>query len=262
MFEGYYIGIGADHHYYTLRAFFSEKVPMFGGGNQFVKRHWHLQNLSQSADEAWEKAKAYALNAGDAPLLGSREKLDDDMREIKRKTAAQLAERAEQIKRDEEAQAARKAEYEAYQIELLEKGVIPFGKYMDSPLAALPVGYVNWLVNQPTEELSKVMLLLIAKLKAEFPEKILPSADPLKHHDAPIGKRLDFEGIVIRAFMVQGFYGPCWFISVVLEDGTLLLQKGSWRADVGDQVKIKATIKSKDWYNGVAQTVINRVKEL
>lgn len=97
-----FIGVGLTGAYFTLRMTNLRYIPGEGPmGNAIVNGVYqgtvevgseHLFNLSQDADEAFEKAQAAQEMA--LRLSSTRESLDQEMREIQRATAEQMAERA------------------------------------------------------------------------------------------------------------------------------------------------------------------------
>ena len=83
---------------------------------------------------------------------------------------------------------------------------------------------------------------------------------PESLHIGEIGDRLEFSGKIIKVVTGQNFYG-FWQIVTILCDGNQVVYKGkSYLGEKGDQVELKATIKSHDFFRDQKQTQINRPK--
>ncbi len=98
------------------------------------------------------------------------------------------------------------------------------------------------------------------------PELLLPKPHPTKHVGTE-GKRATFDVEVIRVshFTRQGFgYGNSlervWIVTMMTADGGCLVSMTpSFRAEEGEKLKIKATVKEHGEYKGQAQTKVQRI---
>ncbi len=155
-----FVGIGDTQAYYTLRETYLEEIHIPGegpSGNAVVNgvyqgyiryevRSFHHFNLSQDAAEAIDKGKAASLKIG-LPFSCSQKKIEAEMREIKRRTAEEIAEDErvayERIKLEEEQKRARFLKIEKEKIEDFEKSKrhMPTGAYMDMHIRFLPKSY-------------------------------------------------------------------------------------------------------------------------
>lgn len=280
--HAYWIGIGQDGHFYTLR----ETHPVYKGSSVVLNgvyqgtielSHHHVQNLSQDPTEAIAKAKTLAAERGIPLDPVTVEDLQGQLEEIKRATAEQLAER-------QRADAARQAQWEAERAErevmlrdMVECGVCPIGRYAGKELAEIDRGYATWLLDKREEfEEGSLMRALADKVAAEHAHLRLPAPDPAAKY-GQLKLRSDIEATVVRVHGFENAYGYTGLVTLVTDDGICLLAKGGWRvlctktrlgpvyaveAKPGERVKIKATVVDYREYKGQMQTVINRVKEV
>lgn len=280
------IGIGEKNHFYTLREAYPHYIPGPGDfGNAVVNgvyqgsieiRYAHLQNLSQDPAEAIAKAKEIAAARGVPLQPVTVEDLQGQLDEIKRATAEQLAERERVIQRQREEWEAQQEEREVMLRDMIDQGVCPIGKHAGADIADIDRGYATWLLEKREEFVEgSLMRALADKVAADYAHLRLPVPDPDKKIGEP-KQRLEFEATVVR---VHGFYtdfGYTGLTTLVTDDGTCLLVKGSWRvvfvgdrydgkhvvdARPGERVKFKATVKEHREYRGQMQTVVQRVKE-
>lgn len=99
------------------------------------------------------------------------------------------------------------------------------------------------------------------------PEQIQARADRLAQdqamskHVGTVGGKLEVNLQVAVVLTFDGFYGPSYMTIARDELGNVFMSRTSkmW-AKRGDQVHIKASVKEHSEYNGVKQTVIQRVK--
>lgn len=267
------IGIGEKSHFYTLRMTHIVYVPGEGPygnaivngvyqGKAYVSDH-HLYNLAQNAQEAYAKAVADAAEMG-LELRASVAGMQEQLEAIKRATADELEirERAE-IERREKYKAVCELNA-ARDLEVIEAGFFPGGKYQgmafDDP--EVDVGYINWFMVKVEEFEAGSLNRRIAEILVEFyPHLKLPVPDPVAVV-GKIGQRMEFNVRVIRVYTFDGEYGRVCFATLVTNEGVCLMAKGGWFPKAGEQLKIKATVKKHDEFRGQAQTVVNRVKEI
>ena len=252
-----YIDIGARNHYFTLRETYLHV--------QYVKkriynevRSIHHFNLSQDATEALQKAQSYAEYNG-IPLYSSAETMEQEMAEIRRATEEQLAAREAVRIQQEREWAAASAQRDQDKINAARNGVMPFGKHKGDSLNDMPAGYLSWILRNEFD--GEVWVAMREWIMANRPDAVLPVADKDKTYGAE-GERIDVDVTVIRKNCFSGMYGITYIISMVTADGAMLVSKGKFVADVGENIRIRGTIKEHSRYNDQMQTVVQRVKEL
>lgn len=277
-----FIGIGKDNHFFTLRESYEHWFKGAGGKPCVEIRSLHHFNLSQDPNEAIAKATEAAGRMG-LPLHTTAAEITEQLAEIKRRTAEQVAEAAAR----EERWKAEREEREAANLkrwhEQIAEGFFPqcfrnvaAAKVVDrwgwstdedgiiylGAIADAEIGYLNWLMDKGEAgefEAGSLIALVAAYALEHCTTQRLPRPDKDKH-TGEIGKRQTFKVTVIRAFEFNGFYGMTHFVTMVAEDGCCLMSKGAFKAEVGDKLVIKATVKAHDEYKGQAQTVVQRVK--
>jgi len=254
------IGIGQTGAYFTLRETYLDYKVIDGHAVPFIKSFHHF-NLSQDPKEAVEKAKEYAEQYG-MPLRASSSTLESQMREIERKTAEEKAETiARQQREDEEAEASRKARLQD-QMLMVDKGVYPFGRYDGRPFDYAPRGYTNWLITSNAEfDEGSIMKYLSDAIIKKFPDMVLPTVKGGYVGDPKV--RLDFDTVVVRVGSYDTFYGRTYVTTMVDDMGhCIVVKSGVFSACIGDKIKFKATVKEHSEYNGIEQTIVQRVKVL
>lgn len=257
-----YIGIGEFNHFFTLRESYQHHFVR-DGINRVEVRAAHLFNLSQNADVALEKAKEYAEKVG-LQLVASKESLEHEMREIKRASQQELEERAaREAQMIAEAEERRKA-HEALQLQKAMAGIIPFGRHKDRSISELRdeeegFGYLIWIANSDIE--NPLFNALRAKILEIVPKAFLPKPDPVKKF-GEAGQKVELNVAVVKEAYFRGNWGLVFIISMVAEDGSMLISKGAKFAGVGARLRIKGSIKGHAEYNGQMQSIIQRVKVL
>lgn len=251
-----FISTGRTDAMYTLRETYQHCFP---DGTADI-RSMHLVNLSTDFSQAKKKAFEYAEGYG-VPLGASDE---SEMREIIRRTPEQIAEAKRQsaeLRLEHEARmAVIQAEIKQKQIEVLNKGLIPFGKYKDWRISKCPIGYINWLADKVGEfDDDSIIKLVAEKIKAEHKGLILPK--PRKNKIAgEVGDRLEFSARVVKQAYFDSMYGRTYITTLVSSDKTCLVVKsGAFYPDVGEKLKFKGTVKEHSDYQGQSQTVLQRV---
>lgn len=274
-----FIGVGDKTCFFTLRETFLHAVPGEGPmGNAIVNgvyqgtfevRSYHLRNLSQDPDEAFEKATEASHRSG-LKLTTSRDSLRDEMNAIRRANASELERRErERLALQAMWEAERAAEEEAKRQVIL-GGKFAFGPYTDKEFAEAPRGYLTWIMDTlPDFEEGSLMKLTAQEVLRRVPHLALPK--PVK--DLYVGEpkqRMTFEVTVVRhfAFARESFagYGIETVHIVTMVDkatGACLVSKSTaFRAEEGEELKIKATVKEHSEYRGQAQTVVQRIAEV
>lgn len=262
-----FIGIGAEQHFFTLRETYIHEFWVGGQGGHMEreKRSFHHFNLSQDADEAWQKANEASERFG-VPLSGSRETLNEEMAAIKRATASQLAEREAQRLAWAEERAAERAAELARKIDLINSGVFAFGPFAGEKFVDAEPTYLEWYVDKRNDfeegSLPRVTADAIVRLAAD---RLPIKPDP----DATIGEvkqRLEVQVTVTRVFTFyrDSFSGygseACHITTMVTPERVCVVVKsGAFCPKVGETLKIRGTVKEHSSYRGQMQTVLQRV---
>jgi len=267
------IGVGLTGAYFTLRETYEHKTYIRGEGDMggcinngvyqgsvsVEIRSFHHCNLSQDADEAFEKA-VVASEQMAIPLYTTRESLTAEMRDIQRSNAEQLAEHQRKMEEQnafwKEQERIRMEQY----LEVIAAGVFPIGNYAGKSFRDVPVSYINWYMNTKFD--NELMLEIQKAVVATCEDLKLPATNPTQTIGSP-GLRLEFKNVtVIRQGGFNTDFGWCNCITMVTSDGTCLVSMGKFNANVGEKFCFKATVKSHKEYRGQAQTIVNRVKAI
>ena len=92
----------------------------------------------------------------------------------------------------------------------------------------------------------------IAKIKAAA----------VSQHVGKVGERIEIDAKIVFAKGFDGYYGTTWFNTMTDPAGNVFHYRGNRLGQKGDAIKIKATVKAHDEYDGTKQTVIERPKEI
>ena len=276
-----FIDIGKDHHFFTLRETYLHvrHVPGEGPmGNAVVNgvyqgtietevRSFHHFNLSTDPYEAWGKAMATAECMG-LRLDGSLEELATALDAIRRATKEELEAREAAYKAQREAWALEREQERLAVLEDLLQGRISFGAKKGQTFDAQDPDYLQWVVDRMQDfEPGSFMHAMAQAIKDKFAH-LLPAAWSDKSWDTG---RHTWEVLVRRVHKkVRPCYGREWMSETVymvcMQDvatGACLMTSGAnFRATRGERLRIKATVKNADSYNGIAQTWVNRVTVL
>lgn len=106
---------------------------------------------------------------------------------------------------------------------------------------------------------------MMAKAQARKAERLAQRDAPASsgHHVSTVGQREEFTLTINKLMEFEGMYGMTYIHICTDANGNAFCYKGSSElGEVGDTVRVKATVKEHTAYNGVAQTVINRPKVL
>ncbi|QIG75252.1 hypothetical protein EVC29_023 [Rhizobium phage RHph_Y52] len=275
-----FVSIGKDQHFFTLRETYQHTTYLPGpGGNAVVNgvyqgtaitetRSFHHFNLSQDADEAWQKAQETSERFG-LPLMGSREEMVEEMAAIKRATAEQLAAReAERIAWQEERKAERAAEL-ARKIDQINSGVFAFGPFVGEKFVDAKPSYLEWFVDKRDDFEADSLPRLTADAIVRFASHRLPIKPDPAATIGEVGKRLDVEVTVTRQFTFQRDRFNAWgtetvFITTMITPDRVcvVVKSTSFSPDVGETLKLRGTVKAHTEYKGQMQTILQRVKVL
>jgi len=81
-------------------------------------------------------------------------------------------------------------------------------------------------------------------------------------HIGTVGERREFELTVNKVFSFESQFGYTYINICKDADGNVVVYKGSNRFEEGETVRVKATVKSHEERDGVAQTLIARPKAM
>lgn len=264
-----FIGIGATSAFYTLRETYLHE-QWVGGRDGYMHREirsFHHFNLSTDLNNAVAKAEAAAQQMG-LPLDADPEKLQCDMRDIKRATAEEMERRRVAYAEQQSIWDAERAAKRAEQLAQIHSGVVSFGKYDGRKFDELTPGYLAWLVSKVSEFEEGSLLRALAETVRDNYAHLLPrQADPSKLIGAP-GQRLDLDVEVTRVYTFERPHPVAhWktesvhIVTMVTSDGACVVSKStSFCPREGESLRIKATVKTHDGYKGQAQTVVQRIK--
>jgi len=254
------IGVGATGAYFTLRETYLHCSYIGGAGETVTElRSFHHYNLSQDSSDAFDKAVS-ASEAMGIQLQTTFDSLKEEMREITRCNAEQMAERQKAIDAREEQWANGRKERLNELLNVIAMGKYPIGSYADKEFRDAPIGYVNWILTSVFNDV--IMLAIQDAVIANCSDMKLPVAKI----DAKFGKekeKVELYGVTViskKGFM--GYYGYVNVITMVTKEKECIVAMGTFIADVGEILNIKATIKDHDVYLGQTQTKINRVKRI
>lgn len=273
-----FVGIGKDYHFFTLRETYEHTTYLPGAnGNAVINgvyqgtaiketRSFHHFNLSQDADEAYSKAVEAAANFG-LKLTCTRADLDTQMLEIKRATAAEMAEREERAaKWEAERKALRDAEL-ARKIELTNSGFFAFGKFCDKSFNDVDPGYLEWFVSARDDFEAGSLLQITADAILRLAADRLPVKPDATATIGEIGKRLDVRVTVVRSFgfwreSFSGYGSERVYITTMVTDDRVcvVVKSTAFAPDVGETFTLRGTVKEHSEYKGQMQTIMQRVK--
>lgn len=254
-----FIGIGETGAFFTLREAYDLNLRT----GKVVTAH--LCNLSQDADEALRKATEYA-EAQAIELRTNANTLAEEMRAIQRATAAEREERARVQRVQEEQLAAQRAAYEQQQRDRIAEGVYPLGPYQGKQFEQASRSYIDWIMRKVAEfEAGSVLHQLAQAVADKCGHLRLPDADPALLVGEP-KKRQEFTVTVVRsAFFDRDSWDyrsieRVWVTAMVTDAGAcLVVFSSTFSPEVGEELRIKATVKSHSEYKGQAQTIVQRV---
>lgn len=274
-----FIGVGELGCFFTLRETYLHAIPGPGPmGNTVVNgvyqgsfevRSRHIKNLSQDPDEAFEKAREASELMG-MKLTTSRESLRDEMNKIQRANAEELARREREQREREERWAAERAAEEEEKRQTILGGKFAFGPYAGKEFHEAPRGYISWLIDTlPDFEEGGLMRLTAQEVARRVPHLALPKPKPGLYVGEP-KKRMTFDVTVVRRYTFardawNGYGVETVHIITMIDRATgacLVSKSGSFRAEEGEELKIKATVKEHSEYRGQAQTVVQRIAVL
>ena len=252
----YFISTGELSAMYTLR----ERGHYYTGEGVKMPTSYYVKNLSTNKEKAIKKALAYTglkeINFG-AP---------DDLNEYREGVAQAEREAREQAQRDYEAMLKTREEH---QNELIKKGLYPFGDGTDKhakSISELDVGLVNWWATMAEVEADTPAYNLQNYIKEHCQDLLFPV--PNNDYFGEVKKRYEFNVTVTKSisFMSYDYYGreETKFITTMVTDQgyCLVVFSTAFYPEVGEKMKVKATVKNHKEYDGQAQTIVQRVNEV
>ncbi|RVD42854.1 hypothetical protein EN742_06460 [Mesorhizobium sp. M4A.F.Ca.ET.020.02.1.1] len=253
--QTFYISTGAKNAMHTLRL----RRDCAGLNPAYMPDHY-VRNLAVDVETAQNKALAY-FEAWKERVGGNR---DDFILSLELEPEYDITKRR-----------GRLSARDTLSMELIERGVFPFGKHHDQPIESAPDGYVLFFADklQTARDADEPVMTalatacmgvalekgLIAKRDAARQER--READALSNHVGKVGERRAFTGEIVTKFF-KGEDGFGFWINKVRVGNDLLTYIGNELGERGDVVSFKATIKKHDEYKGVKSTVVNRPKIL
>lgn len=264
------VGIGQWSHFYTLRINVYEKKYVRGhgpNGNCYINGVWqgtiefqwkqyHIKNLSQDYNEAIIKAREYADKHNQELRVNVEEW---DLNEIRRRKSEEIAEeeRRERIRRDEQR--------ETYLFKYQDpRGLIfYFGQYKGQnvyDVAKKDREYLEFIAEKSTNEST-----LVDRIKV-IVEHLPPVEKQISSHVGSLKERLTIKCKLVFAKHIERDFMPSFELLKFRDaDGNLFVSffhgvVFCQDIDIGDEVTIKGTVKKHDEYQGVKQTIINRIK--
>ena len=274
-----YIGIGETCAYYTLREtylhenYIPSDTPLGGCINNGVYqgevvrevRSFHHFNLAQDIDEAFEKAQAVSRELG-LDLTTKREALSTMMRDIVRRGEEEL--RAERIEQSERANAFVDQYADRWVMENLTntpRNVFGYGKYAGKTFAeinAFDRDYLSYMVHAPVGYADKPEKELRRLCLETFLEKTSAGLIETDDHFGTIGDRVTIDVTVKSVKVLHTDYGTTLLIKLVGSEGhrfTSFYSGNKFNPAAGEKFTVKATIKDHDDYDGINQTLLNRI---
>lgn len=255
------IGIGQFSHFFTLRLCYMKPIHIRGEGPMggaivngvyqgTVEWEWtseHMFNLSQSYDEAYAKAHAYAEQHGYS--LEAHGTAGEQLASIHRRDREQIA--------HDNLMAAQERDQWLFTWTDVASPVFHGGKYAGKSIydvVEFDRDYIEWYAAQGESLLQLRCQVLLERLPA--PEK-RESA-----HVGTEGDRLTLTLTVVMKRHIEGMYGVSTMYKMVDADGNVFVTFYSgvkFRADQGETVTVKATVKGHDEYRDEKQTKLTRI---
>lgn len=251
----YFISSGRKNAMYTLR------VSRSGGAGMYASDNY-ICNLSTDPDKAEEKAREYfdrwVSRHGETEYFKPVFAGYADFGLFERKGKLSV--------RDTE------------MLELVESGVMPFGKNINKRFEDLSMNTVLWWADQSKEEnitekgevfqavcaacmgvaLDKEYIAKREELRQERIDR-----DNLSEYVGELKQRLEFDGVieaVADCGMQQVSYNG-WiekYMTKFRVGNDIVVYFGKRMGEPGEAIKFKATVKAHQEYKGVKQTVVNR----
>lgn len=228
----YYFSHGMKVGYYTIREM---------GNCPVTRRDFdrYVCRLTTDPQSSLEKAQELGYTFTKAP--------DFSLEDIKRRSKAEM----DAVR---QAQAEEEARREAEIVAEIDKGVLPYGKYVGEAFADVPADYLKYIASTH-DHLYDVLIAIYPDL---FPEARIVDA-----YYGTVGEQYTENVLGLESFSFQGNFGWVGVNKVLVEaTGEVLVYMGSgnFEVPVGSKATIKFKVKSHDLYQGKRQTKMLRPK--
>lgn len=246
----YYISSGKLDAMYTLRV--ETRSPQFCSDN-------YICNLSTDSEKAEAKAREYfdrvndriAPNSGMSMVFNGYADFELNSRR------------------------GRLSVRQTDQIEKVENGYMPFGKYANQSIDKLDASYVLWWADKTGVDNDPVAAAVVAVCQGIALEKgYIATRQKINEERAEkasrsqfigeVGKRVDLEGEVVFSKALDPIqvaynaWAERYIVQITCGDDVVMYFGSNPLANRGDKVKVRATIKAHNERDGVKQTIIQR----
>lgn len=155
-------------------------------------------------------------------------------------------------------------------IEKIEAGLFPFGKYANTEIASTPDSYILYWADQSEKSADPVVMALAGICMGIAMDRNLIQARQDRREErafqeiisqfvGEIGQRQEFEGVVFSQYYNdRGFYCN----KILLKDGNMIAYVGNKLGEYGKGVKFVATIRDHNHYNGKRTTRVRCPKKV
>lgn len=160
-------------------------------------------------------------------------------------------------------------------IEIVENGIMPFGKNKGKVIAELSEASILWYSDQSKNANGAVMSAIcdrcagIAAERGYFQARQVRRAEEQatyasSAHVGEIKQRLDFSGKILFIKECGGYFvgneiTPVYWLHKIICDGNVIIYSGSKvLGERGDNICFRATVKHHGEYQGIMQTIVNR----
>lgn len=158
-------------------------------------------------------------------------------------------------------------------IETIEGGKFPFGKYQGQEIATAPDSYVLFFADKIKDENANTTTQVLASVclgialdrdliaKREAAKEARQEQDMKSNYVGDIGQRLVIKGQIVSSFYKENDYeGWSFYITKIRQGDDLFVYFGNKLGETGENIKLRATVKSHNEYKGIKTTKINRPK--
>jgi hypothetical protein len=273
-----FIGIGETCAFYTLRETYLHETYLpsdtaMGGcvlngsyQGEVIRevRSFHHFNLAQDQVEAFEKAQAVARELG-MDLITKREALSTMMRDIKRRDEEQMrAARLEAAVRANEYVDTHADRWMMENLTTTPRNTFRIGKHAGKTFAEVNQfdrDYLEFMAvaddrfSKPESELRRLCLETFLE---KTPAVLIETDD----HFGTIGDRVTIDVTIKSVKVLHTDYGTTLLIKMVGSEGhrfTSFYSGNKFNPKAGETFTVKATIKDHDDYDGINQTLLNRI---
>lgn len=251
----FYISTGRKNGFYTLRV--QNRIP----GGSFEIPDNHVCTLARDEAVAIEKASNY--------VQAYRARIPE--------TDSFKIDFSSFIDREVFQRRGNLSVRDSLDMDIVESGVMPFGKNKGKIIADLPASSILWYADQSSKAQPPVMSAIcdlcagIAIEKGYIAQREEARARhaeqyALSQHVGEIKSRIAFTGTLIAIvqagdYFIGADYIPPYFIQTFQCEKNLIVYKGGKQlCQKGDAIAFKATVKSHGEWKGAKVTIVNRPK--